>query len=247
MVPKGGDCRESNCLMEVIILAGGLGTRLQNAVPDLPKPLAPIGGRPFLSWLLDYLEKQGVSHAILSVGYRHKDIVKHFGCRYGSISLSYAVEDMPLGTGGAVLNALKYLKEDLIFIVNGDTFLAMDYMAMLQHHEDTKAQITVAVRQVKDVSRYGRVVTQGTSLVSLEEKSPAGSGLINAGVYLLNRAIFSDKKFPESFSLERDFLPAQLDHECASFFVVPGYFIDIGVPDDYQRAQLELPAMLAHD
>ena len=233
--------------MEAIILAGGLGTRLQATVPDLPKPLAPIGGRPFLSWLLDYLEKQGISHVILSVGYRHKGIVKHFGCRYGSISLSYAVEDAPLGTGGAVLNALEYTEEGSIFIVNGDTFLAMDYLAMLRYHEATKAQLTMAVRQVNDVSRYGRVITQGQRLVSLEEKSSVGAGLINAGVYLLNRAIFSGQKLPEAFSLERDFLPAQLDRACASFFVTSGYFIDIGVPEDYQRAQLELPAMLAHD
>lgn len=233
--------------MEAIILAGGRGTRLQAAVPGLPKPMAPVEGRPFLSWLLDYLGEQGFDHVILSVGYRHKDIIDHFGYRHGSIILNYAVEDTPLGTGGAVLKSLEHTEEGRVFIVNGDTFLALDYPAMLRYHEATGAQFTMSARQVNDVSRYGRVVTQGSRLVSLEEKSSAGMGLINAGVYLLNRTIFSGQKLPKTFSLERDFLPAQLDSTYVSIFVTPGYFIDIGVPEDYQRAQLELPAMLAHD
>lgn len=230
--------------MEVIILAGGLGTRLQAAVPDLPKPMAPIAGRPFLSWLLDYLGKQGVRHAILSVGYRHNDIIDHFGYCHGSITLSYAVENIPLGTGGAVLNALEYTRKNQVFIVNGDTFLALDYLAMLRHHEATESQFTMAVRQVNDISRYGRVVIQGSRLAGLEEKSAAGSGLINAGVYLFNRNLFSGQKLSKAFSLERDFLPARLGGTFASVFVASGYFIDIGVPEDYQRAKLELPAML---
>lgn len=230
--------------MEAIILAGGLGTRLQAAVPDLPKPMAPVAGRPFLSWLLDYLGKRGFHHVILSVGYRHKDIVDYFGCRHGSITLSYALESTPLGTGGAILNALEQAKESQIFIINGDTFLALDYRAMLRHHEATSAQFTMAVRQMNDISRYGRVVTQGTRLVGFEEKSATGAGLINAGVYLFNRTIFSGHKLLKKFSLELDFLPALLDSTYVSIFVTAGYFIDIGIPEDYQRAKLELPAML---
>lgn len=229
--------------MEAIVLAGGLGTRLRSIVPELPKPMAPIGDRPFLALLLDYLARQGICRVILSVGYRREIIRSYFGGRFGSLPLAYAVEETPLGTGGAIRLALDKAEEEKIFIVNGDTFLALDYPSLYRNHTTTGADLTMAVRHVNDVTRYGQAVFEDSRLSSLDGNPSVGPGWVNAGVYCVNRNLFSAHALPAHFSFERDFLARQLEAIHALAFPTDAYFIDIGVPDDYRRAQRELEAV----
>lgn len=227
--------------LQGIILAGGLGTRLRKSVPTLPKPMAPVAGRPFLSWLLDYLEEVGFDHIVLSIGYLGETVKEYFGNHYRSIDIEYSVESSPLGTGGATLGAIDKCRGNPFFVINGDTFLAHDYVAMHAHHLSTRATFTMAVRDVADVSRYGRIVLTDGKLISLEEKSAAGPGWVNTGVYLFDRSFFENLHMAAPCSLERDIVAPRLAQSNSQAFVARGYFIDIGIPTDYQRAQTELP------
>lgn len=230
--------------MEAIILAGGRGTRLQAALPDLPKPLAPIGGRPFLTLLLDYLDQQGFRRIHLSIGYRGQAIMDVIGHVHGNMELHYVREDSPLGTGGALRKALMETRDSPVFALNGDTFFALDYRAMWTQHGESGAGLTVALRHAPDTTRYGRVETQGSRIVSFREKGEAGEGWINGGIYLLNRELFDGHALPETFSFEQDFLQRYRERLAPRAFLSDAYFIDIGIPEDYRRAQKEIPRLL---
>lgn len=237
--------RQKEKALEAIILAGGLGTRLREAVPDLPKPMAPVAGRPFLAWLLDYLSAQGIRRAVLSVGYRHEAISDYFGAAHGEVELHYCVEASPLGTGGALRESLRHVRGDAAFVLNGDTMAHVDYQAMLARHREQGSAFSMALGAVPDASRYGLVEVAGERVVSFREKSPGSRGLINLGVYLASADIFSGYTLPERFSFEQDFMHPQLQRLSPLAFITDGYFIDIGVPEDFQRAQTELPARFA--
>ena len=226
--------------MQAIILAGGLGTRLQAACPGIPKVMAPVGSRPFLEILIDYLASEGVQSVILSVGYRHDAILEFFGSRHGAVSIAYAIEDSPLGTGGAIRKALAQVAEDAALVLNGDTFLRVDYRKLVAAHRASGAPLTIALKQVEDVSRYGSVALSGDRIAGFAEKQAAGPGLINTGVYVVNARIFDGFDLPEAFSFERDFLYRAVDAIAPNGHVVDGYFIDIGVPEDYRRAATDL-------
>jgi D-glycero-alpha-D-manno-heptose 1-phosphate guanylyltransferase len=230
--------------MEAIILAGGFGTRLKSVVTDVPKPMAPINGQPFLAFLLSYLEKQGFEKVILSVGYRHEVIIAYFKDRFRKIQVSYSVEHEPLGTGGAIKKALGLLESQLVFILNGDTFLEMDFCDMLSAHRESHADVTLALKQVSDVSRYGHVLTEGQRIIAFHEKGATGCGFINGGVYLLSANLFDRFDLPDTFSFEKDFLYPRCGELLLHGFSADGYFIDIGVPEDYLRAQSELRAVI---
>ncbi len=232
--------------MQAIILAGGFGTRLQSVVKDVPKPMADIAGAPFLAYLLSHLKNFGITDAVISVGYLQQKIIEYFGNSYLGINLSYATEDKPLGTGGAIVNSLKFIDQTKpVVVVNGDTFLQIDYQKLLQFYQEKKSQLTLVLRQLEDCSRYGRVVLDENSTIkSFEEKSSEKkSGLINGGIYLLDPRIFNKFLLAESFSFEADFLMKYLDEIQPQGFTVDEYFIDIGIPDDYARAQVELPSL----
>jgi len=234
--------------MEAIILAGGQGSRLRAAVPDLPKPLAPIGKRPFLTILLDYLERQGFRRVIVSVGYRREDIIAACGLHHGNIELSYSIEETPLGTGGALHKAMAKATEDEIFAINGDTFFAIDYQAMLVQHKNNNAPISVALWHSPDTARYGKVLIEENRLVAFQEKGSIGAGWINGGVYLLHHNIFDRYDLPKAFSFEQDFLQLKLSDLAPAAYLSQDYFIDIGIPEDYKKAQLDLPGLaLRHD
>jgi D-glycero-alpha-D-manno-heptose 1-phosphate guanylyltransferase len=226
--------------MEAIVLAGGLGTRLRDTVPGLPKPMAPVAGRPFLCWLLDHLERAGFEHIVLSVGHLAESIIDHFGNRHGRIELEYAVESSPLGTGGAVLHAMAQCRQDSFFVINGDTFLALDYPAMQVAHLASGADFTMAVREVDDVSRYGRIILTNGRPSKMEEKSAVGPGLVNAGVYLFERRYLANIGGGTQCSLEKDIIAPRLARGCSGAFPTTGYFIDIGIPTDFLRAQTEM-------
>ena len=226
--------------MEAIILAGGLGTRLRSILPDLPKPMAPIGSRPFLAILLDHLEGQGIYKVILAVGSLHEKIVDFFGSRYGSLTLLYSEEAEPLGTGGAIARSLRLSSSDVVFVLNGDTFLKIDYAAMLAVHETAGAEVTVALQSVPDVSRFGKTKVKDGRIVAFDEKGATGAGLINCGVYLVSRRVFDGYNLPDVFSFETDFLQPFIGDLRAAAYITDAYFIDIGVPESYSRAQAEL-------
>jgi D-glycero-alpha-D-manno-heptose 1-phosphate guanylyltransferase len=226
--------------MQAIILAGGAGTRLRRVVSVVPKPLAPIKSRPFLEILFDYLAEQGFSDILLTVGYMAQSIVGHFGNKYRGIGIEYLVEDQPLGTGGAIKHALNYVSRDPVFIVNGDTFLRVDYRAVSEEHHTSGAMMTMVLKRVKDTSRYGRVHTKGDRVLSFQNAEPGNAGTINTGVYLVSKGLFERYSLPSTFSFEQEFLlPHVRDLHPLAYFT-EGYFRDIGVPEDYQRAQDEL-------
>ncbi len=223
--------------MQAIVLAGGLGTRLRTVVPDLPKPMAPIRGKPFLSILLDDLVTAGFSNVILAVGYRHEAIRDYFGDRYKSLRLDYSVESEPLGTGGAIWLALAQTTAPHVFVVNGDTYLELDYQSMLAFHHEANATLTVAVCSVPDAGRYGALDIERNRIRGFSEKGRSGPGIINGGVYLLSRDLFNGYALPTVFSFETDLLAPHVGTLRPLAFQTAGTFIDIGVPKDYARAQ----------
>jgi D-glycero-alpha-D-manno-heptose 1-phosphate guanylyltransferase len=227
--------------MEAIVLAGGKGTRLAEHLAGRPKPMADIGGRPFLELLLDLLASQGLQRIILSVGYLSETIRNHFGDSYHGLEISYAVEDTPLGTGGAIKNALRFATHSSVFVINGDTFLKLDYRSMQAAHTSAATTFTMAVREVSDVSRYGAIVTNNAGVIQVfGEKRGAGRGFINTGAYLVDRKVFEPFDLPEAFSVESDFLAVHLGAIRPVAFQTSGYFIDIGIPEDLARARREL-------
>lgn len=226
--------------MEAIILAGGLGTRLAARLGDLPKAMAPVAGRPFLEILLGQLERSGCTRAMLSVGYRHSRIEDYFGAAFGDIRLDYSVEESPLGTGGAIRNTLSLAREDAVLVLNGDTFLDADYPAMMRYHAAQGAALTMAVVRQPDISRYGGVVVQDGRIAGFEEKGRSGPGWINAGAYVLNRDLDWPAELGSRFSMEKDFLGPAAVRLAAAAFAVDGFFLDIGIPEDYDRAQAAL-------
>lgn len=225
--------------MEVIVLAGGLGTRLQPIVPDLPKPMAPVAGRPFLEILLTWLARKGFHRVVLSLGHMADKVVAHFGSAFGGMDLAYEIEGQPLGTGGAIRQALFHCREDHVFVVNGDTYLDLEVSRVEAHWQSRRFPIITA-RSVPDTARYGRLVVDEGRLLGFGEKGLSGPGLINAGYYLLPADVFGGCTLGRKFSLETDFLVQAVGARRFDVFVSDGTFIDIGVPEDYARAQVEL-------
>jgi D-glycero-alpha-D-manno-heptose 1-phosphate guanylyltransferase len=230
--------------MEAIVLAGGLGTRLALRLQGLPKPMAPVAGRPFLEILLTQLRRSGCARVLLSVGYRHEVIEKHFGAVFDGMKIDYVVESTPLGTGGAIRLALERASEDSVLVLNGDTFLDADYAGMMRFHAEEGAEATLAVVRRDDVSRYGGVTIDGRRIVGFEEKGRSGSGWINAGTYVLGRDLAWPPALAEKFSIEHDFFSPELARLRPAAFKVDGYFLDIGIPEDYDRAQTELTGFI---
>lgn len=241
-------------MKEAIILAGGFGTRLKYVVSDVPKPMAPVCGRPFLEHLLDYLIRQDFRHVVLSTGYMHEKIEQHFGSCYKTLLLDYAFEAQPLGTGGGIMNALLHCDEQTVVVLNGDTMFRVNFNELTACYQQHETLLTIVLRQVSDTGRYGSVQVDNTGRITafVEKAAAQGAGLINGGIYMLNRTLFdlcdfhysqqdtSGNSLPPCFSFEKDLMERQL-HNLPFYGVLSnGYFIDIGVPEDYYRAQNEL-------
>lgn len=225
--------------MEAIILAGGFGTRLREVVPDVPKPMAPIVGRPFLEILLLSLAHKGFTRVVLSLGFMADTVVQHFGEQFAGMALVYEVENTPLGTGGAVRQALTRCIADHVFVFNGDTYLDLEVADVEAQWQAHHVPIIVA-REVPDTARYGRLDTEEQRVIGFLEKGMAGAGLINAGCYVLPVDILDAFAVGQAFSLETDYLAKAVGMQRTDYFVTKGHFIDIGVPEDYARAQSEL-------
>jgi D-glycero-alpha-D-manno-heptose 1-phosphate guanylyltransferase len=226
--------------MEAIVLAGGFGTRLASRLDGVPKPMAPVAGRPFLEILLNQLRRAGCTRVILSVGHLNQVIQNHFGVAFIGMPIDYAIEDVPLGTGGAIRLALAQAREDSVLVLNGDTFLSADYADMLRFHSAQGAAVTIAVVEQRDIARYGGVVIKEDQIVGFDEKGRSGPGWINGGAYVLNRNLAWPSTLAERFSIEKDFFVPEVARLRLAAYEVEGYFLDIGVPEDLDRAQTEL-------
>jgi D-glycero-alpha-D-manno-heptose 1-phosphate guanylyltransferase len=228
-------------IKEAIVLAGGLGTRLRAAVPDLPKCMAPVNGRPFLSYIIDYYSSLGVEKFIFALGYKHEVIVGWIKQQYPALNVEYAIEKEPLGTGGAIQLAVEKAREKDLLIINGDTLFKIDLPMLTSFHEKNASACTLALKPMKDFERYGVVEINEEGLITrFKEKKHYQEGLINGGAYLLNVGRFRQQKRPSVFSFEKDYL-----ERCYTFMpmygcVQEGYFIDIGIPEDFEKAQTDL-------
>lgn len=229
---------------EAIVLAGGLGTRMQGVLHDVPKCMALVKGVPFLTYVLLYLEKQSISKVILSVGYLKDQIINNYGSNFKSMVIEYAVETEPLGTGGAVKNAFDLCSLDECFVINGDTYFVPDLVEMENLHQHMNSTVTIATKHVDNSGRYGLVLTdQNGRITEFREKDPvSGNGWINGGIYLINKHSLAGK--PMKFSLEKDFLAIS----CAAIpmfsYQTEAFFLDMGIPEDYTRAQTLLPSLI---
>lgn len=227
--------------MEAIILAGGFGTRLQPVVRDVPKSMALINNRPFLEYQFDYLISMGIHKVILSVGYKREIIMDHFRNQYKTVSIDYAIEEEPLGTGGGIRLSFWKIKSDRAFVLNGDSLFYLDLPLFLKKHLEKKADITLALRKLKQTDRFGRVIfNRNRRITGFSEKDiSAGPGFINGGVYVINKSFLMEPFFRGNFSIEKDCFERY--YSTARFFGFPsdGYFLDIGIPEDFNRAQYE--------
>lgn len=224
--------------MEAIVLAGGFGTRLSHIVSDVPKPMAPVGHKPFLEYILMDLVDSGVDHIVIAVHYLKETIMEHFGsCFYGA-EVDYSIEDVPLKTGGAIKKSLSFCREERVLVVNGDTFYKVPLHQMHQFAEASGKQIVIAVKEMTDFSRYGKVDVDKRGLITaFHEKEFCSKGFINGGVYDIDKQVLDP--YPEVFSMEEQCFPRVLEHRQIAAFQSDGYFIDIGVPEDYAKAQID--------
>jgi len=226
--------------MEAIVLAGGLGTRLRSCINDIPKPMAQVNGKPFLFYLLRYLKKQNINRVILSVGYKHEIISDYFGSTFLDMSLIYSIENTPLGTGGAISLALKKCNDKNIFILNGDTYFPVSLSKLKENQKQTGAEITIALKKMNNASRYGIVGLEKNSLItSFSEKGTASLTLINGGVSLIDKEKFEKRHFAKKYSFEKDYLEKIVQQKCISGIAYDSYFLDIGIPESYEKAQID--------
>lgn len=227
-------------LKEAIILAGGFGTRLQSVVSDAPKPMAPVNDVPFLNYIFDYLTFFKIEHVVLSTGYLSEKISGYYKEEFKGIKISYTKEETPLGTGGGIRLAMEKCTTKNILVLNGDSFFDVDLQAYYPLHEQFNSDCTLALRKVSNASRYGTIKLSDTSAIT-EFKEKDGieqEGLINGGVYILNRDLFLSKTKPDvAFSIEKDFFENRINELHIFGFEYDGYFIDIGIPEDYKKAQ----------
>lgn len=224
--------------MEAIILAGGLGTRLRSVVNEVPKCMAPICNKPFLHYQLQYLSRfKDISHVVLSVGYLKEIIFEWISRHDFPFDISYAIEETPLGTGGGIKHALTKLRDDETFILNGDTFFDVNLQQLHQTGAGGKQAITIALKEMNDFNRYGTVILDKDGIIEkFNEKKPCGKGLINGGIYYLNLKNISLSEFPDKGSFERDVLEKNVSNKILRGYISNGYFIDIGIPEDYKKA-----------
>ncbi|MFY0254950.1 nucleotidyltransferase family protein [Chitinophaga sp. 30R24] len=228
---------------ECIVLAGGLGTRLRSVVADKPKCMAPVGDRPFLYYLLQYLHQQGITHAVLSLGYLAEQVIDWCNNTALPLRVSFSVEAEPLGTGGGILHALHTLEGNDLFIVNGDTYFEVDLPALQQFHITHQAALSLALKPMKQFDRYGSIQLDAAQRINaFHEKQFCGEGLINGGIYFTTANFLRSLALPEIFSFEKAVLEPGVTTGNFYGFISDTYFIDIGIPEDYTAAQLYLGA-----
>jgi len=224
--------------INAIILAGGLGTRLRTLVSDVPKVLAPVNGKPFLDIIIRALAKSGIiDHVVIAAGYMAEKIIEQYrNCLEFGLRISISIEKQLLGTGGAIKLALNYTESQDIIILNGDSFIDIDYIAFYKAHKENSAKLTIALKHVDNASRYGIVILDNNRIVSFQEKKEKIiAGFINAGIYILNRDLFAQVAENKVISMEKEILPEMIKND-AYGYISNGRFIDIGIPETYEIA-----------
>lgn len=223
--------------MQAIILSGGLGKRLSSVSDGKAKALMDIAGKPFIAYQIEYLVSQGINQLIFALGHKSEQIIEYLRSNYPKVL--YSVESELLGTGGAIklaVNNFKSLLEKPFFVLNGDSLIDADYLQLMRFHERSGATATVGLVQVMESSRYGTVTMEANDIVAFDEKEFSGPGLVNTGIYILNKESISD--WPENiFSIEKEFFPAQIGKGLKGVVIKSGYFIDMGTPDGLRRLE----------
>ena len=233
---------------EAVILAGGFGTRLSHVVSDVPKPMAPVYGRPFLCYLLDRLADAGIQRVVLATGYMHEVIETYFGTGYQGLEIIYSNEDQPLFTGGAIRQAAEKIQSEDFVVLNGDTLFDIDFQQLYDFHTSHDAHLSIALRRVEDTGRYGAVTCENDRIVAFHEKTESqGAGDINGGIYAINRAWLLNQDLPTKFSFEKELMQPLAGDPHFYGLSFNDYFIDIGVPEDYFRAQQEFKTLFPQD
>ena len=225
-------------MREAIVLAGGFGTRLKKVVSNVPKPMAPINNKPFLEYIFRFLRKNNIDRVILSVGYKKEIIKDYFKDSFLGIEIIYSEEDEPLGTGGAIKRALEFVESKECFVLNGDTYFDINLNEMKLSNG---INILIALKQMKNVDRYGAVeIDKNNYITSFREKQYFTKCFINGGVYLISKGIFDDYyNLNKNFSFER-FLSKNFKKLKAKGIIFDDYFVDIGIPEDYEKAKKDL-------
>lgn len=232
--------------MEAIILAGGLGTRLQGVIGEYPKCMAPVNGRPFLAYLFEYLSQQRCTRAILSLGYKHGVVTDWLEEQDLYFEVDCVIENEPLGTGGGILAAVEEAVTDDVAVLNGDTLFKVNLREQMAFHKSHNAATTLALKKMYNFDRYGVVNIDNSAVItSFEEKQFREEGLINGGIYFINRERFMAKNLPGKFSFEKDYLERFAGERKFYGFESDGYFIDIGIPEDYTKAGTDFKSMFA--
>lgn len=224
-------------ITEAVVLAGGFGTRLRTAVPDLPKSMAPVAGRPFLWYVINYLRLQGIEQFVFALGYKSEVIEAYLKKSFPTLRYTIVVEEEPLGTGGAIQFALTKCNSENVLVTNGDTLFIIDLWDFEKVHITHNSECTLALKPLRNFDRYGAVEIENEQIVSFKEKQFYKEGYINGGVYLLNKTLFLQRGLPQKFSLETDYLQRFATEMAFWGSVQNGYFIDIGIPEDYAQAQ----------
>jgi len=232
-------------ISEAMILSGGMGTRLKDTVPELPKVMAPVAGHPFIYYLIKNLEKKGIKHFTFLLGYKHNVVSSYLDDAFKNLVKTYVVESMPLGTGGAIQNGLQYCKKETVAITNGDTYFDIDLNKMEFLHTQKVSNCTLALKPMKNYDRYGSVLFDQDFLITdFIEKKYTNEGYINGGFYLIDKNSFLKHSFEKVFSFEKDYLENETLNKKMYATLHDSYFIDIGIPEDYSKAQNEMKNLL---
>ena len=227
-------------LNECIILAGGLGTRLRSVVVDLPKVMAPVNERPFLNYILEKATNEKIEHLVLSTGYLHEKIEEYISTSHAEKNISFVIEEEPLGTGGAIAFALHQCMSEEVLIVNGDSFFNIDYRRFFNDHHQKHSDFSIAMKPMFNFDRYGTLnITNDGKIKAFLEKRSMQEGMINAGIYIINKKHFLEMNWPYKFSMEKDYMEKYFSSVPMYGFAYDEYFIDIGIPQDYAKAQTD--------
>jgi D-glycero-alpha-D-manno-heptose 1-phosphate guanylyltransferase len=224
-------------MKEVVILAGGFGTRLKSVVNDLPKCLADVAGKPFLSYVLDSLIDYKYDHFIFSLGYKSQNIIDFVNLEYPNLNVTFSIEKQPLYTGGAIRLAIENCKTNTVLIINADTYFGFDLNKFLSYHINQGGDISIALRYMENFDRYGVVkFDKNYHIINFEEKKYQESGYINCGYIYIQKNILMEMPLNVSFSFEKDFLFLNLSKLKILAYTDNAYFIDIGIPEDFAKA-----------
>lgn len=219
--------------VEVLILAGGLGTRLKSISGDIPKPMMPINGKPFIQILIDKLNKLDFNNINISISYNPEYFLNHFN----ESKINFIIENEALGTGGAIKYAVSKIKEfDYLLVLNGDTLFDIDYNQMLMKHKINEADITIASKIMEKPYRYGTLDIGNNRITRFKEKEEIASGVINCGIYLISKSALSSLPIQSKFSFETEYLEKNTSNLKIIPYISDNYFIDIGIPKDYKKA-----------